>query len=257
MFLIKKSFLYPSVWLVLIFVSSAGLCARETNVVKLAAFEYAPLYYQKENVVQGIAAELVDELFTRLGMKYEIKVYPLKRALENLKTGKNDAIMILLKTPEREQYLIYTSPVVTARGLVWWAADRKRAGMAFEKLEDLAPFTIGVTRGYSYGVEFDNLLKKMSVEVVNSDQINFKKLLWHRIDAFPCNEIVAKGIFKSNKAFQGKFIHSKKAYIEWVLRMGISKESGLTDKITDINRILDDLKKEGFINNTVKKYTEN
>ena len=111
-------------------------------------------------------------------------------------------------------------------------------------------------RGYSYGVEFDNFLKKMKVEVVNSDHRNFKKLLWHRIDAFPCNEIVAKGIFKNNKAFQGKFIHSKNAYMEWVLHMGISKKSGLTDKVTDINRILDDFKKEGFINNTVKKYTE-
>ncbi|MCP4118435.1 MAG: amino acid ABC transporter substrate-binding protein [Desulfobacteraceae bacterium] len=256
MFLLKKSFLYLSALFVCIFAISAGLCARETNVVKLAAFNYPPFYYEKDNMVQGIAVELVDELFSRMNMKLEIKIYPLKRALKNLKTGRHDAIMILIKTPEREQYLSYTSPVVTVRGLIWWAADRKGAGIEFERLEDLTPFRIGVTRGYSYGVEFDNLLKKMTVEVVNSNASNFKKLLWHRIDAFPCNEIVAKGIFKNNKAFEGKFVHSKKAFIEWVLHMAISKKSGLTDKIDEINSIIDDFKKEGFINNTVKKYTE-
>ena len=256
MFPLRKIFLYLSASLVFISAFSAALGAREATVVKLAAFDYPPFYYDKDNRVQGIAVDLVDALFSRMNMKHEIRIYPLKRALENLKTGKNDGIMILIKTPEREQSLIYTSPVLTVRGVLWWAADGKRSGLEFERLEDLTPFRIGVTRGYSYGIELDNILKNMMVDVVGSDLLNFKKLLWHRIDAFPCNEIVAKGLFKSNKAFQGKFIHSKNAFIEWKLHMAISKKSDLTDKINEINTIIDDLKKEGFINNTVKKYIE-
>ncbi len=256
MFSLKKIFLYLSASLVFISAFSAAVFAREPNVVKLAAFDYPPFYYEEENRVQGIAVDLVDELFSRMDMKVEIKIYPLKRALENLKAGKNDASMILIQTPERERYLVYTSPVVTVRGLIWWAADRKRSGMEFERLEDLTPFSLGVTRGYSYGTELDNVLKNMTVEVVNSDLLNFKKLLWHRIDAFPCSEVVAKGLFKSNKELQGKFIHSEKSFIEWELHMAISKKSGLTDTINEINTIIDDFKKEDFINNTVRKYTE-
>lgn len=256
MFSFKKTILYLSASLVFISAFSAAVFAGESNVIQLAAFDYPPFYYEKENRVQGIAVELIDELFSRMDMKIEIKIYPLKRALANLKTGKNDASMVLIKTPERKQYLVYTAPVVTVRGLIWWAADRKRSGIAFERLEDLTPFNLGVTRGYSYGIELDNILKNMTVEVVNSDLLNFKKLLWHRIDAFPCNEIVAKGLLKSNKTLQGKFIHSKKSFIEWELHMVISKKSGLTDKINEINTLIDDLKKEDFINNTVRKYTE-
>jgi len=256
MFFFLKKILYHALFLVVIFGFPKALFAGETKVFKLVAFDYPPFYYEKDNIVQGICVELANELFSRMDMKVEITMYPLKRALNNLETGKNDAIMVLIKTPAREKFLNYTSRLMSVNGFIWWPADRKENQIAFQGLEDLKPFKIGVTRGYSYGLEFDKLLNDMRVEVANSDLNNYYKLLNHRIDIFPGNELVAKGLFKNNKELQGKFVHSEKSFIKWDLHMAIGKKSELSLHLNGINKIIDDLRNKGLINDIVKRYTE-
>ncbi len=225
--------------------------------IKLVAFDYPPFYFEEDGKIQGIAPELLRELFGRMNIKTELTMYPLKRALFNLENGTEDALMILIKTAEREAYLHYTAPVIKVRGLIWSAADRKGGAVEFEKLEDLRHYTTGVTLGYSYGKEFDSILKTMkNIDSAPTDLQNYRKLLAHRIDIFPGNEIVAKGLFKKNSDLQGKLIHSQKAFIEWELNMGISKKSRLASLIPEINKILSDLKNEGVIDRAVRKYTE-
>ena len=129
--------------------------------------------------------------------------------------------------------------------------------MEFEKLEDLRQYTTGVTLGYSYGKEFDSISKTMTnIDSAPTDLQNYRKLLAHRIEIFPGNEIVAKGLFKKNSDLQGKFVHSERAFIEWELHMGIGKKSRLVSLIPEINKILSDLKSEGVIEKAVRKYTE-
>jgi len=254
-FFIKKN-LYLALFFALMFAFSTVAFAAEVKVFKLVAFDYPPFYYEKDNIVQGICVELANELFSRMDMEVEITMYPLTRALNNLETGKNDAIMVLIKTPAREKFLNYTSRLMSVKGFIWWTADRKENQIEFQGLEDLKPFKIGVTRGYSYGLEFDKLLNDMRVEVANSDLNNYYKLLNHRIDIFPGNELVAKGLFKNNKELQGKFVHSEKSFIKWDLYMAISKKSELSLHLNWINKIIDDLRNKGFINDIVKRYTE-
>lgn len=256
MFFFLKKILYHALFLLFIFGSSEAVFAGETKVFKLAAFDYPPFYYEKDNIVQGICVDLANELFNRMDLEVEITMYPLKRALNNLETGKNDATMVLIKTPAREKFLNYTSRLMSVKGVIWWPADRKDHPIEFQGLDDLKPFKIGVTRGYSYGLEFDKLLNDMRVEVANSDLNNYYKLLHHRIDIFPGNELVAKGLFKSNKELQGKFVHSEKSFIQWELHMAISKKSELSLYLDGINKIIDDLRNKGLINDIVKRYTE-
>lgn len=225
-------------------------------VVSLAAFNYPPFYYQTENGVTGIAVDIIHELFERMEMEVEIDMFPLRRALQHLKGGSKDGIMILIKNPSRQEYIDYTDPVMTVRGLLWSAADRPDGRINFEQLSELRRYKIGVTRGYSYGTSFDKLLERMDVETANSDLINFRKLLAHRLDVFPCNEIVAKGLFKLHPDIAGKAVPSEDAFIEWILHMGISKKSSLRNWIPELNRILRELKDEGFIGRAIGKYTQ-
>ena len=241
---------------VLLFLSVPSIFCQETKKIQLAAFDYPPFYSEENDEIYGIAVDLIHELFERMNMETELKMYPLTRALSYLKDGTTDGLMILIKTAEREGYLLYTDPVITVRGLIWSAADRKGGAVNFNRLEDLTSYKIGITRGYSYGQEFDNLLKTLHVDVVNTDYTNYKKLMAHRIDIFPGNEIVAKSLFKKYPEFKGKFVHSDNSFIEWSLHMGIGKHSRLVSMIPAINKILGDLKTEGFIDKIVKKYTE-
>ncbi len=240
----------------MLFISFSSAFCQDMKKIKIAAFDYPPFYSEENGEIQGIAVEVLRELFGRMNIETELRLYPLKRSLIYLKKGKADGLMILIKTAEREEYLQYTEPVITVRGLIWSAADRKGGAVNFDSLEDLRPYKIGVTRGYSYGQEFDNMLKTMNTDVARRDYDNYKKLMARRIDIFPGNEIVAKGLFENHPEFKGKFVHSDKSFIEWNLHMGISKKSKFVQIIPDINKILNDLKNEGFIDETVRRYTE-
>lgn len=237
-----------------------GACSfalgSEKEAIKLAAFEYPPFYYEQNGNIRGIAVELLEELCKRMDVNFKLKIYPLKRALGYLKDGNIDAILVLIKTTEREKYLAYTEPFITVRGLIWSAADRKDVKVDFEQLEDLKPYKIGATLGYSYGQKLDDLLKTMNVDYAKRDYNNYKKLMSHRIDIFPGNEIVAKGLFKIYPEFKNKFVASDKSFVEWILRMGVSKKSKFVFQIPKINAIFADLKKEGLIDKIVEKYTE-
>ena len=248
----KKLLLLFCCWLVLTQIQAA---AQETSEVKLGAFVYPPFYVEQNGQVEGMAVEIIEDLFERLHLNWNLTMYPLKRALKYMETGELDAIVILIKNPERAEYIAFTAPVITVRGLIWSAADR--GAIEFAQLSDLSQYKLGVTLGYSYGAEFDQLIQSFPrVDPINSDLLNFMKLLNNRIDAFPCNEIVAKSLFKQNPELQGKFTHAPNAFITWDLCIGISKKSPLVEKIETINTLLATLQEQGVISQLVKKYTE-
>ncbi|MFH1914756.1 MAG: transporter substrate-binding domain-containing protein [Pseudomonadota bacterium] len=224
------------------------------ETVHLAAFEYSPFYYEQDGEVQGIAVELTNALFGRMGMGVGFTMYPLKRALHNLEVGSKDGIMILIKTPERQAYIEFSDPVMQVRGLIWSSVDRLDGPIVFERFTDLRAYKIGVTRGYSYGTGLDELLKEMAVNVANSDLSNFRMLVSHRIDVFPCNEVVAGGLFKQYPELAGKVVPSDTSFIEWELHMGISKKSPLIRRMREINAAIAALKEEGMIDAIVNKY---
>jgi len=224
------------------------------DVVRLAAFDYPPFYFQENDEVTGIAVDLIRELFSRLGRDVVVDMLPLKRALTYVEAGSRDGIMILIKTPERQEYMEYTESVMTVRGLLWTAADAPGNKVGSEFFRDLQSRKIGVTRGYSYGTDFDEMLQGMDVNVANSDLSNFRMLVSPRIDVFPCNEIVAGGIFKRHPELAGEVVPSEQAFVEWVLHMGVGKASPLKDSIPAINAALAAMRKEGLIDAIVKKY---
>lgn len=96
----------------------------------------------------------------------------------------------------------------------------------------------------------------MDVYWAATDYMNYKKLMAHRIDVFPGNEIVAKGLFKKYPELRGKFHHSDKYFIEWILHMGISKKSALQQMLPEINIAIKDLKDGGVIEEIIRKHTE-
>lgn len=233
---------------------STGAYAKEVTI-HFAGFNYPPFYFEEDGRWQGIAVDLIDELSKRLDMKSDLTMYPFTRSLSHLKDGKVDGIMILIKNPERAKLIRYTIPILRVRGLIWASADRVDGAVDFQDLNELSEYKVGVTRGYSYGHAFDELLKNMDVEVANADLLNFRKLMSHRIDIFPGNEIVAHGLFREHPELRGRFVHSADSFISWDLHMGLSKRSHMIAFLPEINEVLEELIAEGFVDRLVEKYT--
>lgn len=237
-----------------LFVSVAW--SQEQKTIRLVGFKYPPFYQEQGDTAEGIAIDIAHVLFARLGLTAEIDVYPLKRTLMLLEQGRADGTMILIQTPERSEYLHFTDPVMTVRGLLWSVAGREGGAVDFDKLEELRPYKAGVTQGYSYGHEFDEILATMDVEVANTDYQSYLMLLSRRTDIVPGNEIVAKGLFKKHPELRGKFVHSEQAFIKWDLRIAISKKSPVAALVPEINAVLADMKREGLIDEIVTRYTQ-
>lgn len=241
-------------WLVLILFGTP-VRAQTPETIRLVGFKYPPFYQEQGNAVEGIAVDMAQALFSRLDLKTEMEIYPLKRALGLLEQGRADGTMILIKTPERSEYLKFTEPTMVVRGLIWSAADREGGPVNFDSLEDLRPYRIGMTRGYSYGHEFDEFLKTMDVEVANTDYQNYLMLLARRTDIFPGNELVAEGLFRMHPELRGKFVHSENAFIEWPLCIALSRKSPFIDLLPRINAEVQRMKNEGVIDEIVRRHT--
>ena len=241
--------------LVLGFCTSAVFC-QENEKIKLGAFDYPPFYLKETNKIQGIGVDLGNELFKRLHLETEQAMYPLKRALIYMEKGFVDGVMILVKTSEREQYLIYSEPLIPANGYIWSAADREGGPIHFEGLEDLRPYKIGITIGYSYGPSMDEFLKSTGTDAAHEEYYSFRKLLAHRVDVVPATAIIAKSMIKRHPEFHGKFVQSNRSFHESSYYMGISKKSRLAQMMPLINKTIADMKAEGVITEIIKRYTE-
>ncbi|WP_264982327.1 substrate-binding periplasmic protein [Pseudodesulfovibrio portus] len=234
----------------ILFVSTAS--GQETDKIRVAGFLYPPFYQTQSGVPEGIAVDLANAIFSRLNRECSVAIFPLKRTLSMLKNGEADCTLILIKTPERQKFLHFTEPIITVRGLIWSAAHR--GAIQFQALDDLRQYKIGVTRGYSYGPEFDDFLQTMQIETANSDYSNMLKLLENRIDIFPGNELVVDSLIKRHPELQDKLLHSSKAFIEWELRIAVSRKSWVSSLLPEIEAVLADLKREGVVSDIVKTY---
>jgi polar amino acid transport system substrate-binding protein len=89
-------------------------------------------------------------------------------------------------TDERRHAFDFSEPVIDS-GTVFF--HRRDMPFRWRQIDDLKRYRIGVTNGYFYGNAFGEAVRRgeLRVEVVASDELNFRKLQQGRIDLFPSN----------------------------------------------------------------------
>ncbi len=126
--------------------------------------------------------QLLQVLEQRSKLKFDIRRYPWKRALENAVNGEG-LIFGISKTPERLRSLTFSLPMFADQSLLVTLCNSK---FRFQSLDDLKGKTLGIVRGTSYGEEFDRLSNvwfKVEDDTGNNPG-RFKKLSMGRMDAF-------------------------------------------------------------------------
>lgn len=169
--------LFPTTLLCLIFLLNPAISSAQDVAVGIDHFP--PWKIVKSGPIGGIDVALTTALLNEIGMKPEFVPYPWARCLEMLKSGQLHLVSGILRTPEREQYLLYVEPPYkTESAKVFY---RLKSTKDIQTIDDLDDLVIGVQRNAKYFDVFDNKegLKK---EVVNDDKFNFLKLAQSRID---------------------------------------------------------------------------
>lgn len=223
--------------------------SRADQIVTLSGDPFPP-YIEGQlgsEATGGIGYELIKELFSRIdGVDVRFPLVPWERALREVKEGSMDGIAILLKTPEREEYMVYTDVFFSSSALVWYSAKKFPSGFTWNSLKDFEGYRIGTTRGYSYGDEIDQALANSQLQVieVTSEKQAFAMLEKGRVDLVLANDAV--GYALANSSSSPNEIHSsEKATGKDIYYIAISKKSPARHLIPQMNSAIASMKADG------------
>ncbi|MCP4106570.1 MAG: amino acid ABC transporter substrate-binding protein [Desulfobacteraceae bacterium] len=233
--------------IVLIFCSNISTGHAE-ETIKLASGEWAP--YQSEKLKYfGVASRIVTEAFKISGIQVKYGYFPWNRSLNLAKKGKWDGTFLWFDTPERRKYFYISEPVVDIQYVFF---HLKKFSFNWENVNDLKGINIGGTVGYNYEKKFQDAEKSKLITVnrIDSDEQNFKKLLAGRIQIFP-NDLDA-GLELIHKHFkpedQKKITYHVKPTRAAPHHLLLSKKKKKNDKMIEFfNKGLKDLKESGKI----------
>lgn len=170
-----KTFL-PAVLLASLAVATTVRAAECEKVVVSADSDYAPLHWYDGKRLTGASIEIATRMLAALEIPFEVRyVGPFHRVLKEAESGEVALVSSLKLTPERQQYLAYTSvPLFTNPVAVFVARDRR---FPYAGWQDLVGKRGAITLGNQFGGGFDEFMRdKLKVETAQKVYMNFSKL---------------------------------------------------------------------------------
>jgi len=216
------------------------------RVIKISGDPWEPWLFGEEggSATGGWSIDITKELFQRLGISTDIKVYPYERCIRQMKNGERDMLLMAKKTKERQEYLLYTSTSITDPQLLYYATNGTRT-FEWSNWSDLKKMTIGGVRGFNYG-EFHKAAEIHSIqtELTENDLQNVKKLLSGRIDLVMLSRSTARHFMSAYPEFRGKLQAAKKPIANAEFYLALSKKGSATDLLPEINQVLVEMKND-------------
>lgn len=144
------------------------------NVIFVSVENLPPKIFKQNGQLKGIYVDTIRLVCKRLNIQPEFRLYPWKRCIQMVKTGKADAIFPPFFTKERAGFLYFPSePMSYTRNVVF---ARKNSRLIVEHLDDLKGLLVGVNLGYSYGSEFDTYKENLTLDISIDEKMQILKL---------------------------------------------------------------------------------
>lgn len=238
-------------FITLLFIFSV-FCINSSDTFLFVSDPWAPFTIGKEgqHIESGISYDLCNYIFEKLGLNYNSRIYPWQRVLVTLEYGEADFTFPLIRSESRDKFLVFSDVVLIDYGRIWYNKSAFPDGFEWDNIKDLEFFSIGIVKGYSQGKEIDAAIKKglLDIDTSNSFKQGLIKLSNGRMDIFLGSEIVIKDLIKNNPEINSKNIaYAQKPYVQYNYRIAISKKSGLVKYLTEINKIISEIKDEEWI----------
>ncbi len=120
---------------------------------------------------QGIAAQLIRDIFADAGYQVSFHFLPWPRAYRETLHGQYAATAIWMYAPERAIDFYYSAAVLEEEFVLF---HLKAQPILFDKLEDLAGVELGGGFGYSYGAAFDAAIANGVLKMTRVSQTRTK-----------------------------------------------------------------------------------
>ena len=212
---------------------------------------WPPIMYQQDDSIVGAGPEIVEKIFSELGVKTVSKYEGSWDVVqEKAKSGEVDVIVAAYKTAERETYMDYSIPYTVDPVAI---IVKKGKSFPFEKNEDLIGKKGVVTVGDSYGQDFDNFLQeKLDPKKVSSAEEAFASLQNDEADYFvyalyAADNYIAKNKISDQVEILPNYVSSENFYLT------VSKKSPLDKLLPQVNTLLEKYKNDGTIDRIIEK----
>jgi ABC-type amino acid transport substrate-binding protein len=197
-----------------------------------------------EGSVQGISEKLVCEALDRANWKCAIEVNDWDKVLEAAKQGSLDGIVAAWRTPEREQFLLFSDPYLTNRIVPVVALD---SPVQVQVVGDLAGKRVAIVPDYAYGDEIQRARNSFNEVAVKSSAEAIKTVQEGKADIALIDDLVARAHLESGSPLDVNVISSVLAYRE--LHFAVSRQHPQSEQIiSDFNRAYAVMLKDGAVN---------
>lgn len=235
--------------------ASSGGCAADT-VHLLEEANWPPFTLESGGLAsRGLSYELMQLIFSRLGLCVEIELLPQARLLERLTRGRDDGVTLIRFDLEQAAFLTFTdSPLVTLRGDIYVRADGA-APAQINSWEDLRGLRVGTVRGRNYPDDFKQARDAgvfSVVEVVSSEQL-LGMLARGRLDAVPFLAIEAAQ-FLSSAQYAGKIRRAEPLKVDIEFYLALTRNSRHRASLEQINQAIAQLRASGELADLLKRY---
>jgi polar amino acid transport system substrate-binding protein len=201
---------------------------------------------------EGLSVEILGTVFKAAGYTPTIKILPWPRVIKGLERGSFDVIGNLWYTVAIAEWVIYSQPYHHSHLKF---ITSKNNTIAFETLNDLKPYSIGIGIGYTTNTDFDTSteLKKIEIPLASN---GMKMILLGRLDmVLDSEEVFLYLLCHDFRKTAGEFKILEKALIPSPIYVGAAKENPRGKKlIHDFNFAYAQLNEEGVIQEIIKHH---
>ena len=237
-----------------------GLCQAEDLIIPMDPWPPWKLVDPQSWEVnpQGVDNLLIDALLSTYNQAFgadfraSYRGYPWKRCLDMMEKGDADLISGVLKSPEREQFLIFLDPPYkTKSAKVFYV--REGGAQRIQQYEDLHELKIGVQAGVRYFEPFDDD-PKIRKEEAGNDLSNLRKLQYGRVDAVISTETQADYLI-ATEGLAGQFDKASYRYdYDLPVYFAISRQSPYAQYHPQLSEVIADLSEEGVFEDIISDY---
>lgn len=244
-----KKFLLSLVVLTLSLHITAG------NSITLLSSTWHP-FTSKNNPKKRLVETIVTEAFKMENINITIKYYPWERSKLYVKKGDEIATFPWWKTEKRDRDFILNKETILVEKEVFF--HLKSLDFDWKNYNDLKKYKIGATIGYSHVKRLRD--QGLELDIVDTEQLNFRKILFGRIDIYPSSLMVGyetiHSIFKPAKS--DLFTNHPKPLSNGKMYMMFSRKNPRSQDLANkFDSGLRKLKKSGRYDKIISKYLTN
>ena len=204
--------------------------------------------YAREENLNGIAVEVVREMFNRAGIKYNMTLrFPWARIYKLALDKANHGVFVAARLPERDKLFKWVGPIGPDDWVMLAKAD---STITLNSLEDAKKYRVGAYKGDAIAEH----LAKEGLEAVTAfrDQENALALRDGNIDLWATGDPAGRYLAKQEGV----------TGLKTVLRFDsaelfLALNPDTPDEVVErLQKALDELRKEGFIDKVQQSYLE-